>query len=157
LPHHLRWLHVADFRKLMQLERSGPAVHGVQGHKQCLQLLVGFLGVLVDLGQAVVDAAADVRGQGGEQVIIFVEDGLMLQIRNLLSIFRNQVFGSWGQKSGILNTTWATCWSSWSLSSFAAILYSSQSSGLEVDCNHVQERACAKAGSTLCRSTCLVL
>jgi hypothetical protein len=29
--------------------------------------------------------------------------------------------------------------------------------GLEVDCNRVQERACAKAGSTLCRSTCLVL
>ena len=29
--------------------------------------------------------------------------------------------------------------------------------GLEVDCNRVQERACAKAGSTLCRSTCVVL
>jgi len=29
--------------------------------------------------------------------------------------------------------------------------------GLDVDCNRVQERACAKAGSTLCRSTCLVL
>ncbi len=25
LPHHLRWLHVADFRELMQLECSGPA------------------------------------------------------------------------------------------------------------------------------------
>jgi hypothetical protein len=69
--HHLRWLHVADFRKLMQLERSGPGVHGVPGHKQCLQLLVGVLGVLVALHQAVVDAAADVRGQGGEQVIVF--------------------------------------------------------------------------------------
>ncbi len=29
--------------------------------------------------------------------------------------------------------------------------------GLEVDCNRVQERAYAKAGSILCRSTCLVL
>ncbi len=55
----------------MQLERSGPAVHGVPGRKQRLQLLVGVLGVLVDLRQAVVDAAADVGGQGGEQVIIF--------------------------------------------------------------------------------------
>ncbi len=71
LPHHLKWLHVADFRKLMQLECCGPAVHGVPGHKQCLQLLVGVLGVLVNLRQAVVDAAADVRGQGGEQVIVF--------------------------------------------------------------------------------------
>jgi hypothetical protein len=31
----------------------------------------------------------------------------------------------------------------------------SQRSGLEVDCNRVQERT--KAGSTLCRSTCIVL
>ncbi len=71
LPHHLRWLHVTDFRKLMQLERCGPAVHGVPGHKQRLQLRVGVLGVFVDLRQAVVDAAADVRGQGREQVIVF--------------------------------------------------------------------------------------
>jgi hypothetical protein len=71
LPHHLRRFHVAEFGEFMQLERSGPAVHGVPGHKQCLQLLVGVLGVLVDLRQAVVDAAADVGGQGGEQVIIF--------------------------------------------------------------------------------------
>jgi hypothetical protein len=62
LPHHLRWLHVADFRKFMQLEYSGPVVHGVPGHQQCLQLLLGVLGVLVYLHQAVVDAAADVRG-----------------------------------------------------------------------------------------------
>jgi hypothetical protein len=46
----------------------------------------------------------------------------MLQIRNLLSIFRNHVDGSWGQKLGIRNATWPTCWSSWSLSSFDAIL-----------------------------------
>jgi hypothetical protein len=55
----------------MQFERSGPAVHGVSRHKQRLQLLVGVVGVLVDLHQAVVDAAADVGGQGGEQVIVF--------------------------------------------------------------------------------------
>jgi hypothetical protein len=55
----------------MQLKRSGPVVHGVPGHKQCLQLFVGVLGVLVDLRQAVVDASADVRGQDGEQVIVF--------------------------------------------------------------------------------------
>ncbi len=54
----------------MQFERSGPAVHGVTRHKQRLQLLVGVGGVLVDLRQAVVDAAADVCGQGGEQVIV---------------------------------------------------------------------------------------
>jgi hypothetical protein len=64
LPHHLRWLHVADFRKLMQLKRSGPAVHGVPGHQQLLRLLVRVVGVIADLRQAVVDAAADVRGQG---------------------------------------------------------------------------------------------
>jgi hypothetical protein len=29
--------------------------------------------------------------------------------------------------------------------------------GLEVDCRRVQERACAKAGSILRRSTCVVL
>jgi hypothetical protein len=29
--------------------------------------------------------------------------------------------------------------------------------GLGVNCNRVQERAYAKAGSTLCRSTCFVL
>jgi hypothetical protein len=29
--------------------------------------------------------------------------------------------------------------------------------GLELDCNRMQERACAKAGSTLCRSMCFVL
>ncbi len=40
----------------------------------------------------------------------------MLQILNLLSILQNQVFGLWGQKSGILNATWATCWSPWSSS-----------------------------------------
>jgi hypothetical protein len=39
--------------------------------KHSLQLLVGVLCVLVDLHQVVVDAAADVRGQGGEQVIVF--------------------------------------------------------------------------------------
>ncbi len=55
----------------MKLERSGPAVHGVSRPKQRLQLLKGVRGVLVDLRQAVVDAAADVGGQGGEQVIIF--------------------------------------------------------------------------------------
>jgi hypothetical protein len=32
-----------------------------------------------------------------------------------------------------------------------------QECGLEVDCNRVQERAYAKAGSTLCRSKCFVL
>jgi hypothetical protein len=64
LPHHLRWLHVVDFRKLMQLKRSGPAVHGESGHQQLLQLLVRVVGVIVDLRQAVVDAAADVREQG---------------------------------------------------------------------------------------------
>jgi hypothetical protein len=48
----------------MQLECSGPAVHGVPGHQHLLQLLVRVVGVLVDLRQAVVDAAADVRGQG---------------------------------------------------------------------------------------------
>jgi hypothetical protein len=36
-----------------------------------LQLLVGVHGVLGDLRQAVVDAAADVGGEGGEQVIVF--------------------------------------------------------------------------------------
>jgi hypothetical protein len=44
----------------------------------------------------------------------------MLQILNLLSILRNQVFGSWGQKSGTLDATWATYWSPSSF--FAAIL-----------------------------------
>jgi hypothetical protein len=44
----------------MQLERSGPVVHGVPGHQQ----LVRVVGVLVEFRQAVVDAAADVRGQG---------------------------------------------------------------------------------------------
>ncbi len=78
----------------MKLERSGPTVHRVPGHKQRLQLLVGVRGVLVDLRQAVVDAAADVSGEGGEQVIDFVEDCLMLQIRNLLLIFQNHVDGS---------------------------------------------------------------
>jgi hypothetical protein len=59
-------VHVADFREFMQLERSGPAVHGVSGHKQRLQLLIGVCSVLVDLRQAVVDAAANVGGQCGE-------------------------------------------------------------------------------------------
>ena len=77
----------------------------------------------------------------------------MLQIRNLLSIFRNHVDGLWGQKSGIRNATWPTCWSLWSVSSFDAILDVHKGSftkerGLEVDCNRVQERAYAKAGST---------
>jgi hypothetical protein len=48
---------------------KGTAVHSVSRHKQRLQLLVGVGGVLVDLRQAVVDAAADVGGQGGEQVM----------------------------------------------------------------------------------------
>ncbi len=83
----------------------------------------------------------------------------MLQILNLLSIFRNHVDGSWGQKSGIRNATWPTCWSSCSLSSFDTILDANKGSftkecGLDVICNRVQERAYAKAGSTLCRSTC---
>ncbi len=55
----------------MKLERSGPAIQGVPGHKQRLQLLVGVRGILVDLRQAVVDAAADVGGEGEEQVIVF--------------------------------------------------------------------------------------
>ncbi len=29
LPHHFRWLHFADFREFVQLERSGLAVHGI--------------------------------------------------------------------------------------------------------------------------------
>ncbi len=53
-------------------------------------------------------------------------------------------------------------WSSCSLSSLNAILDANKGSftkecGLEVDCNRVQGRACAKAGSTVCRSTCEVL
>jgi hypothetical protein len=85
----------------------------------------------------------------------------MLQIRNLLSILRNHIDGSGGQKSGIRNATWPTCWSSCSLSSFDAILdlhkgAFTKECGLEVDCNRVQERVCAKAGTTLCCSTCLV-
>ena len=104
---------------------KGPAVHGVSRHKQRLQLLVGVGGVLVDLRQAVVDAAADVGGQGGEQVIVFCQ--------------------------GLPDVG--------SVSSFDAILDANKGSftkecGLEVDCNRVQERAYAKAGSTLCRSTC---
>jgi hypothetical protein len=51
-------------RKFMQLERSGPAILGVPGHQQLLQLLVLIGGVLVDLHKAVVDVAADLRGQG---------------------------------------------------------------------------------------------
>jgi hypothetical protein len=54
----------------MQFERSGPAVPGLARYKQRLQLLVGVGGVLVDLRQAVVDTAADVGGEGGEQVIL---------------------------------------------------------------------------------------
>ena len=109
----------------MQHECSSPAVHGIPGHQQGLQLLVGVLGVLVDLRQAVVDAAADAGGQGGEQVIVFC--------RGLPDVG--------------------------SVSSFDAILDANKGSftkecGLEVDCNRVQERAYAKAGSTLCRSTC---
>ena len=42
---------------------KGTAVHSVSRHKQRLQLLVGVGGVLVDLRQAVVDAAADVVGR----------------------------------------------------------------------------------------------
>ena len=54
-----------------------------------------------------------------------------------------------------------TCWSSCSLSSLDAILDANKGSftkecGLDVDCDRVQERAYAKAGSTLCRSTCQV-
>jgi hypothetical protein len=73
---------------------------------------------------------------------------------DLLSILQNQVFGSCGQKSQILKATWATCCS---LSSFFAAILFTKECGLEVDCNLVQERVYAKAGSTLCRSTCLVL
>ncbi len=58
-------------RNLCSLNALAQTVHGVPGHQQRLQLLVGVLGVLVYLRQAVVDAAADVRGQGGEQVIVF--------------------------------------------------------------------------------------
>jgi hypothetical protein len=59
------------FMSPISFERSGPAVHGVTRHQQRLQLLVGVVGVLVDLRQAVVDAVADVGGEGGEQVIVF--------------------------------------------------------------------------------------
>ncbi len=45
----------------MQLEHSGPAIFGVPGHQQALQLLVCIGGVLVDLCKAVVDVAADLR------------------------------------------------------------------------------------------------
>ncbi len=55
----------------MQSKRSGPAVPGVARYKLRLQLLVGVGGILVDLRQAVVDTAADVGGEGGEQVIVF--------------------------------------------------------------------------------------
>jgi len=48
----------------MQLKRSSPAVLGVPGHQQALQLLVCVGGVLVDLHEAIVDVAADFRGQG---------------------------------------------------------------------------------------------
>ena len=48
----------------MQLERSSPAVLGVPGHQQALQLLVCVGGVLIDLHEAVVDVAADLSGQG---------------------------------------------------------------------------------------------
>ncbi len=71
MPHHLRRFHTADFGELMQLERSGPAVHGGPGHQQRLKLRESVLSVLVYLRQAVIDAAADVRGQGAEEVIVF--------------------------------------------------------------------------------------
>ncbi len=59
------------FLGICAFERSGPAVPGVACHQQRLQLLVGVGCVLVDLRQAVVDTAADVGGEGGEQVIVF--------------------------------------------------------------------------------------
>ncbi len=55
----------------MQLEPSGPAIFGVTGHQQALQLLVYVGDVLVDLCKAVVDVAADLRGQGSEQMVVF--------------------------------------------------------------------------------------
>jgi hypothetical protein len=72
----------------------------------------------------------------------------MLQIRNLLSIFRNHVDGSWGQKSGIRNATWPTCWSSWSLSSFAAILDANKGyhKGVWPRC-----RLQSRAGNSVCK------
>ena len=48
----------------MLLERSCPAILGVPGHQQALQLLVRVGGILVDLHKAVVDVAADLCGQG---------------------------------------------------------------------------------------------
>jgi len=60
-------------------------------------------------------------GRADSRWSYFVDDSVMLQILNLLSILRSQVVGSWGQKLGILNATWATCWSPSSF--FAAILY----------------------------------
>ena len=93
-------------------------------------------------------------GRADSRCSYFMDDWDMWQILNLLSSWRNQVFGLCGQKLWILNAMWAT---PWSCSSFAAILLITKECGLEVDCNCVQERAYAKAGSTLCHSTCFVL
>jgi hypothetical protein len=70
-----------------------------------------------------------------------MEDCVTLQILNLLSILRNQVFGSWDPECHVGHVL------------VSVFFFCRQ----EVDFNRVQERACAKAGSTLCRSRCFVL
>ncbi len=139
----------------MKLKRSSPAVLGVPGHKQALQLLVCVGGILVDLHEAVVDVAADLRGQGWQQMVIFY--GWLGYVANpefALPSCETRWLGR-GARS-------RESWMSRGPRAGLPLLFSppfcifTKECGLEVDCHRVQERACAKAGSTLCRPTCFV-
>ncbi len=81
-------------------------------------------------------------GRAVSRWLYFVDNWEMLQILNLLSSWRNQVFGSCGQKLWTLKAMWATCWF---CSSFASILY----------CIHKgvwpRSRLQSRAGKSMCK------
>ncbi len=142
LPHHIWRLHVSDFRKLQQLESSGPVVLGVPGNQQglsCSYASAAFSSISLRLSLMLLQTSV---GRADSRWSYFVDDWDMLQILTLLSSLQNQVVGSCGQKSGSWMPRGPRAGFALLLLPFCMI---TKECGLEVDCSRVQERAYAKA------------
>jgi hypothetical protein len=126
----------------LKLVRPFTAVLGVPGHQQGLQLLGCIGGVLVDLLEAVVSVAADLLGQGRQQMVIF--RGRLGNVANPEFVFDLAKPGGRVVWPEVGNLECHVGHELVSLSSFAAIFYVHKGVG-------PRSRQHSRAGKSVCK------